>query len=140
MSTRSLLQVGVPPIGTDQRIKNCQNVPAILDHAREDVAEMRFALRVLVPLGENRRRNRNVAAEFFRGMPTQEQTVKESRFALRKCEIRNHFGRKHWCNRRHSENAVYPKLCPRQVGHRFQCRVAVKTPWMGCNGTGLDRF
>jgi 23S rRNA G2445 N2-methylase RlmL len=133
--------MGVAPVRTDQGIEDGQHVATVLNHAGKDATKLRLAFRILMPLGEHRCRDFDVAAELFRGMSAQEQTVKEGRFALRKSEIRNHLGRKHGCNRGHSENAVYPKLCPRQVGRQFRCHVAVKTAQdFGCNGTGLDRF
>jgi hypothetical protein len=119
----------MPPVGADQGVEDGQDVPAIFDHAGKDAAKLRLALGVLVPLSENSRGNLDIATQLFRGMSAKEQAVKESGLALGKSEVRDHFSRQHWCDRGHGENAVYPKLCPRQVGRRSRCHVAVKTPW-----------
>jgi hypothetical protein len=119
-------------LGTDEGIEDGENVTTIFDHAREYVTELRFAFGVLVPLGENRRRNLNVAAEFFRGMSAEEQPVKESSLALRESKIRYDISRQNGSNSGHSKNAVYSKSLRRQVEHRFQCRQPVKA------GAGMD--
>jgi len=108
--------------GTDERVEDRQYVTAILDHARENTAKFRFAFRVLMPPGQNRSGHSNIATQLVRGMSAKEQTVEKCRFALRKAEIRNDFGRQHGSNGRHSKNAVYSKSLPRQVGQRISCR------------------
>jgi hypothetical protein len=110
---------------TDQGVENGQHVAPVFHHPRKDAAELRFALGIFVPFGQNCGRNFDVATQLFRGMPAKEQTVEERGFALRKCEIRNHFGWQHGSDCRHSKNAVYSKLCPRQVGHSFWCHEPV---------------
>ena len=122
-----LLNVMVAKVGTDQGVEDGQNVAAVIHHARKYVTEMRFALGILVPLRQDGWRNFNVAAQLFRGVSAQEQPVKEGRFALRKFQVRNKFtSRHHWSDRRHSENAVYRKPCPRQVEPSSPCREPVK--------------
>ena len=122
----TLLQMAVLSLRADQRVKDGQHMAAVFDHAREYVAEMRFAFCILVPLRQDRRRNLDVTAQLFRGMSAQEQSIKESRFALRKVQIRNKVGRQEWSDRRHSEKAVYRKLLPRQVGPLSPCCEPVK--------------
>ncbi len=102
---------------TDQGVENGEDVAPVFDHTREHTAQLRLALGVFVPLGQNRRRNLNVSTQLLRGMSAKEQTVKERGFALRKREIRNYFGRQDGSDCRHSKNAVYSKLRPRQVEH-----------------------
>lgn len=81
------------PVRTDQQVKDSQDMPAVFHHAGKNVSKLGFAFGVLVPFGQNRRGNFNVAAQLFRGVSAQEQAIKESRFALREVEIRNEFGR-----------------------------------------------
>lgn len=111
--------------GTDQRVENRKHMAPVFHHAREHTTKLRLALGVFVPLGQNRGGNLNVSTQLFGGMSAKEQTVKERGFALRKREIRNHFGRQDGSDCRHSKNAVYSKLRPRQVEHWFSCHEAV---------------
>src|SRR5271169_4266627 len=100
--TYRLLEVSMLPVRTDQRIENGQYVAAVFEHARKDVAKLRFPFRIFVPLGENRRWHPDIATQLFRGMSAKEQPVKEGRFALWEVQIHNHFGRQHGSDRRHS--------------------------------------
>jgi hypothetical protein len=108
--------------GTDEGIENSEDVAPVFNHARKYATEVRFALGVFVPLGENRRGNLDVAAQLVGGMSTEEQTVKESSLTLRKSKIRDHLSRQNWSDSCHSKKAVYSKLLRRQVERQFQCR------------------
>ena len=120
-----LLKMAVLGFGTDERVENSEDVAPVFDHSREHPAKLRLALGVFVPLGQNRGRNFDVSTQLFGGMSAKEQTVKERGFALRKREIRDHFGRQHGSDCGHSKNAVYSKLRPRQVERWFSCHEAV---------------
>ena len=104
-----------------QGVKDGQYVPPVLEHARENIAQLRFALRFAVPLGQYRGRSFDVLTQLFRGMPPQEQSVEKRRFSLRIFEIHSDFGWDEGGQSRHGKNAVYPKTFPRQVGPGFQC-------------------
>lgn len=127
-------------VRTDQGVKDGKNVATVLDHAGKDVAELRFTFRIFVPFRQDRGRDFNVTAQLLRGMPAQEQSIKESRFSLRKVEIRNKFGGQHWSDGSHGENAVYRNPLWRQVELRSPCREAVTAWGEPCNGSSLDRF
>ena len=73
--------------GVDERLENRENVPAVIDHAGEDVAQRGIALGFPMPLQEHRGRNFDVAAQLFSGMPPKEQPVEEGRLPLREVEI-----------------------------------------------------
>jgi hypothetical protein len=73
--------------GIHEDIKNGEDVAAVIEHARENVAERRIAFRFAVPLDQNRRRNFDVASQFLRGMPAQEQAVEKRGLALREIEV-----------------------------------------------------
>jgi hypothetical protein len=120
-----LLEMAMLRLRTNQRVENGKDMAPVFDHTREHTAKLRLALGVFVPLGQNRGRNFNVSTQLFWGMSAKEQTVKERSFALRKREIRNHIGRQDGSDCRHSKNAVYSKLRPRQVEHWFFCNEAV---------------
>ncbi len=112
-----LLEMAMLRLRTDQRVENGEDMAPVFDHPREHTAKLRLALGIFVPLGQNRSRNFNVSTQLFRGMSAKEQAVKERGFALRKREIRNYLGRQDGSDCRHSKNAVYSKLRPRQVEH-----------------------
>ena len=73
--------------GVNQRLENGQNVAAVIDHAREDIAQRRVALGFAMPLQQHRGRNLDIPAKLFGGMSAQEQAVKESRLPLREVEV-----------------------------------------------------
>jgi hypothetical protein len=112
----------------DEGIKDGQDVPAIFEHAGENVSELWLALGLSMPFGKNCRRNLNVLAQLLRGMPSQEQTVEKCRFPLRILEIHSDFGRQVGGHGRHRKNAVYRKSFPRQVELGSRCFWLVNTP------------
>jgi len=97
----SLLQVLVLAVGTDECVKNGENVASIFDHAGKNVAQMRLAFRVPMPFRQNCRRNLNIPAQLIRRMSTKEQAVEKGRFTLRKLEVRENFNRKQWSDCSH---------------------------------------
>ena len=127
IDSAALLEVAVIFFGADERIKNGQDVPAIFYDAREYGKQLRFTFGISMPFGQDGRRHFDIATQLFRRVSTQKKTVKESGFALRERKIRDHFRRQRWSDCRHSKNAVYSKLCRRQVGRWFSCREPVKT-------------
>ena len=119
-------------LGADERVKDGEDMAAVFEHARENVAQLGFTLGFAVPLGKNRGGNLDVLAEFFRGMPAQEQAVEKCRFPLRILQIHSDFGRQVGSHRRHRKNAVYRKTFPRQVELGFLCFRLVNSPaWAG---------
>jgi len=56
----TLLNSLLLPVPTNKRVKDGQDVTAVLNHARENVAQARLALGLAVPLGEDRGGNFNV--------------------------------------------------------------------------------
>jgi len=113
---------------TDQRVENGQDVAAVLYHAREDVAQLRIALGLTMPLRKHRRGNLDVTPKGFRGVPAEEQAVEKRRLALRKLEIAGRVGRHELWHRGHKESAVYRKVGRRQVGLGFACCVPSNSP------------
>jgi hypothetical protein len=133
-----LLKAAMQRLRTDQRVEDGQHMAAVLHHTREYRKKLRLPLSVFVPLGQNRGRNFDISPQLFGGVSAEEQTVKERGFALREREIRNHFGRQHGSDCRHSKNAVYSKLRPRQVEHWFSCNEAVTGMLPACR-TSIQR-
>ena len=117
------LLLGVPP---DQRIENGKDVPAVFDHAVEDVAELGVAFGVAVPLQQDGLGHFDIAAQLFRRMAAQEQAIEKRRFPLGKREVCGDFCRNDLGNRGHKKNAVYRKASPRQVVQAVRCCVAGK--------------
>jgi hypothetical protein len=105
----------------DQRIENCEDVAAVINHALEDVLHAGLAFRLAMPAKENVRGNFDVPAKLFSGMSAEEEAVEERGFALGEVELPleviTENGR---CP--HSETAVYRKLQRRQGEHRYQNR------------------
>ena len=124
----SLLNALRVTIRTHKGIEDGQDVTAVIHHARENIAKLRIASRVAVPLRENHGRDFDVPPQLVRGVPAQEQAVEKGRLALREVEIMHDFGRNELWHRRHRENAVYRKVSPRQVGLLFSCRVRGTSP------------
>jgi hypothetical protein len=135
----ALLQVAELSVRAYQRIKDSQDMAAVLHHAGKDVAELRLAFRILMPFRKDRRRDFNVVSQLLRGMPAQEQSIKKGRFSLWKVEIRNEVSRQHWSDGRHGENAVYRNPLRRQVELRFPCREPVTGGGTPCNGSSPYR-
>jgi len=53
MNLGGLLNPMVMYVRTYQSVKDRQYVPAVFHHAREDIAQLRLALRLFVPFSEN---------------------------------------------------------------------------------------
>src|SRR5271168_4726412 len=104
-----LLHAVVENIRANQRIEDRQDVPAVLHHACEDVAQLRLALGLFVPFGENQCGHLDVPAQLLGGMATQEETVEESGFALREVEVVNDFRGNDLWQGRHREKCSLPK-------------------------------
>jgi hypothetical protein len=111
----SLLDALLLPVPTNERIEDSKDVAAVFDHAGENVAKSRLALRFAMPLSENGGWYFDVAAQLLRGMPAEEEAVEKSSFALRKIEVQRDFGGNELCHRSHGERAVYRKASRRQV-------------------------
>src|ERR1700740_1981010 len=114
-SSSDLLHALLLAVPTNQRIEDSEDVAAVFDHARENVAQARLAFRFAMPLGQHRRRHFDVPAQLLGRMPAKEKSVEKSRFALRKIEVQRDFGRNELCHRSHGERAVYRKASRRQV-------------------------
>ena len=84
---RRLLHALGSRFGVDQSLEDGEDVASVFDHARENVAQRGFALRLAVPFEQHRLRNFDVPAKLFGGVAAQEQAVEEGRFPLRKVEI-----------------------------------------------------
>src|SRR5208282_5908458 len=104
-----LLHAVVVNVGANQRIEDRQDVPAVLQHAREDVAQLRLAFRFFVPFGENQSRHFDVLTELFRGMAAQKEAVEESGFALREVKVVNDFRGNDLWQGSHREKCSLPK-------------------------------
>jgi len=115
-------------VGTHQGIEDSKDVTAVIHHARKNVAKLRVAFCLAVPLGEHRCGHFDVLPQFVRGMAAQEETVEKCRFPLRKVEIMHDFGGNELWHRGHGENAVYRKTGRRQVALMFSCRVPGNSP------------
>jgi len=114
--------------GTDKSVKDGEDMPAVFEHARENVTKLGFALGFAVPLGEDRWRNLNILPQFRRRMPPEEQAVEKRRFPLWILQIHSDFGRQVGSHRRHRKNAVYRKSFPRQVELGSRCLRLVNIP------------
>jgi len=114
--------------GTDEGVKDGEDVPAVFEHARENIAQLGFALGFAMPFCKYGGRNFNVLPQFIRGMSAQEQSVEKRRFPLRILQIHSDFGRQVRGHGRHRKNAVYRKSSPRQVELRFPCFRLVNIP------------
>ena len=82
-----LLDALRPGFGVDQSLENSENVAAIFNQAREDVAKRRLALGFAMPFQQHLLWNFDVSTKFFRRMPTQEKSIEESRLSLREVEV-----------------------------------------------------
>src|SRR6267154_760131 len=96
-------------VRSHKRIEYREHMPAIIHHARKNIAKLRIAFCLAVPFGKHHRGDFDVPSKLVRGMATQEQTVKESCLTLREVEIVDDFGRNKLWHRGHKENAVYRK-------------------------------
>ena len=77
MGKFGLLDAMVLYFGANQGVEDGEDVPAVFEHARENITKLRFALGFAMPLGQNSGRNLDVLAQFVRGMPPQEQSVEK---------------------------------------------------------------
>jgi hypothetical protein len=111
-------------VPADERIEDREDVAAVFNHARENVAEFRLALGFAMPLGEDRGRHFNISAQLLGGMAAKEEAVEKGGFALRKIEVQRDFGGNELCHRGHGERAVYRKASRRQVVPGPGCYVA----------------
>src|SRR5712692_2767434 len=113
----------------EQLRRDIEVPPAVLAKwHREDVTQLRVALRFTVPFGQDCGRNFDIPAQLLRGMAAQEQAVEKSGFPLRKVKIVDDFDGSELWHRGHGENAVYSKTCRRQVGLTVSCRVPGNSP------------
>src|ERR1700730_8320516 len=116
---------------------------AVVHHAGEDIAELRVALRFVMPFGEHCGGNLNVAAQLFGRMSTQEQAIEKGRLSLRKVVIMHDFDGHELWHRVHGEKCSLQKspstssrthvLLPRccqlplsRIRHRSQATVATR--------------
>lgn len=111
-------------VPSNQSVKYGQDMPAVFDHAGENIAEIRLAFGFAMPFGQDGRGNFDVSAELLRGVPTKEKAIKKGRFALGKVEIQRDFGGNELCHCGHGEKAVYRKAPRRQVVPGSGCYVA----------------
>src|SRR5258708_27335046 len=84
---------------------------AVIHHARKNIAQLRVALRLAVPFGEDHRRDFDVSPQFVRGMAAQEEAVEKGRLPLRKVEIVHDFGGNELWHRGHREKRSLPTTC-----------------------------
>jgi hypothetical protein len=76
-----------------QGIEDGQNVAAVFQHAREDTAQLRLALRFPVPFGKHGGRNLDIPAKLLGGVSAEKKAIEKGRFALRILEIHSDFSR-----------------------------------------------
>src|SRR5580704_4097087 len=95
-----------------QGVEDRQDVPAVLHHASEYIAQLRLALRFFVPFCENQGGYFYVAPKSIRGMTAQEEAVEEGRFALREVEIVDDFRGNELWQSSHREKCSLPKKFP----------------------------
>src|SRR6267143_2955621 len=88
-----LLNAKLLVVGTDERIKNGQNVAAVIHHPRENVTQIGVTLCFAMPFGQDRGWNVDIAAQLIGGVAAEEQAVEKRRLTLREVEIVDDFGR-----------------------------------------------
>src|SRR5260370_7636501 len=71
-------------IRTHQSIEDGQDVTPVIHHTCKNIAKLRVALCLAVPLGEHRRGDFNVLTQLVGGMAAQKETIKKSRLPFRK--------------------------------------------------------
>jgi hypothetical protein len=96
-------------VGAYKGIKDCEDVSTVLNHAMENIAELRFAFGFAVPLEKNGLRNFDIPTQLIGGMATQKETVEKSRLALREGEVVDDFGGNELWHRGHREKGSLPK-------------------------------
>jgi hypothetical protein len=102
--------------GADERFKDGQDMPPVLHHALENVAQAGLALRFAVPLQEYGGWYLDIATKLLCGMTAQEEAVEKGRLTLREVELLSGFNRAELNRRRsHRKNAVYRNRNWRQV-------------------------
>ena len=102
-------------VPADKGVENSEYVAAVFHHARENVAQPRFAFGFAMPLHENSWWYFDIAAQLFGGMAPKEKPIEKSGLSLGNVEIQRDFGGNELCHRSHGERAVYRKASRRQV-------------------------
>src|SRR5260370_7189916 len=93
MEKFGLLDAMVLYFGPNQRVEDGEDVPAVFEHARENITKLGFALGFAMPLGQNSGRNLDGLAQFVRGMPPQQHSLEKSRSPLPILQIHSDFRR-----------------------------------------------
>jgi hypothetical protein len=75
----------------DQVFENGEYVTPVFHHAFKNGTELRLALCLAVPLGENGGWDADIAAQFIGGMAAEKQAVEKCGFALRELEVLQSF-------------------------------------------------
>ena len=96
-------------VGPNQRIKNSEHVAPVIEHALEDVFQLRVALGFAMPFGENGAGHLDVAPQLVGGMAAQKQAVEKRGLALRILEILQRVGGNELWQRGHKEKCSLPK-------------------------------
>jgi len=68
-------------------------VTPILNDAEENIPELRLALRLSMPLGEDCRRHFDISPKLLHGMPAEKQSIEKSGLPLWKLEFHRDWGR-----------------------------------------------
>jgi len=84
-----LLQRLLRGVVADEVFEDGQHVPAIIHDSFEQPTEVRLALRFAVPLGEDGRRDFDIAPQLLSGVAPQEKAIEKRSFPLRKLELLN---------------------------------------------------
>jgi hypothetical protein len=116
-------------VPADQRVEDRQDVAPVFDEPEENIPQLRFALGLAVPFGQDRGRNFNVAPELFRRVAPQKETVEKCRLALRKVEVVGHFDGNELCARGHKEKCSLPKSGSASSGTRVFVLPARQCPF-----------
>ena len=117
-------------VGSDQRVEDRQHVAPVIQHALENIFQLRIALGFAVPFGEDRAGHLDIAPQLVGRMAAQEQAIEKCGLALGILEILQRIDGNELWHRGHKENAVYPKVFPRQVGLMFSDAFAPTLPFL----------
>jgi hypothetical protein len=71
----------------EEILENRQNILPVADNALQQRAKLRLAHRLAIPLGQDSRRNSDIAPELIGRMSAKEETVEKGRLALRELEF-----------------------------------------------------
>src|SRR5581483_6922017 len=112
---RKLLHALLDAFRSHERIEDGQHVPPVLHDSRENILQLRLALRFPVPLGEHRWRHFDVPAQLLGGVAAQEESIEKRRFPLRKVKIARGICGNELYRGGHGESAVYRTASTRQV-------------------------